>query len=311
MRRPERSPFLLLAAGASLLACRGILGLTPPEGLGDAGTGDAGSGDAGTGDAQGGASDAAAEASPAESGGSDAAQEAAGPLAYWTFIDDFEEGNLGRWQQAVDPPDSGSLTVVDSGAYQGCCAMQAIVDPGAPSPFVYLLQGWADASTPLVDAGTIAVRAHVKVAALADNVGLVSVVQGGTSPVAYSDAVFAPKGAAEGWAVELLDPANPSLAGQVGPTLADGGPDDAWHCIELDVNVGASGQVALFVDPASAAAAPSALLASSTLAAGGWDSVQLGIPFSTGGSSASEITYDDVEIALFHDALPTVRIGCP
>lgn len=288
MRRPRRSWGFVLAAAASLVACRQVLGLTPPQGS------DAGS------------RDAEDDAEDVESG-------EVGPVPYWTFTDGFEEGNLGKWQQTIDPGTSGSLTVVDAGAYEGCCAMQAIVDQGASrtSPYEYVLQSWADASTPLVDAGTIAVRAHVKVASLDDNVGLISIVQGGTSPVAYSDAVFAPNSAGESWGIELLDPANTSVNGASGSNLPDGGADDQWHCIELDMNVGATGQMSLFVDPNGVTETPSVHFASSTIAAGGWDSVQLGLPFSSPGSATSEITYDDVEIALFHDDLPTIHIGCP
>ncbi len=299
-----RAPIGLVVTLCSFAACRSVIGLTAPEAAPD-----------------GAAYDSSSDAPSSTRDAPDASPDSAGGVTtpYWTFTDDFESGGFGRWQQIIDPGMAGNLTVVDAGAYRGCCAMQASVPAGASSSYEYLVMNWKDAGTPadFVRAGTIALRAHTKITAIDQIVGLLAVVQGGSQSSASAAGLVDPNGSGASWGQQLVDPGNPGPGGKgqnASTLLPEGGADGQWHCVELDMTVGdasAGGALSLFVDPAGPQAAPVATFDADTLATLGWDSVTLGVLYSSPGTVASTVAYDDAEIDLYTDTSPAIHIGCP
>lgn len=315
MKRAIGPLLLLMLAGGAAAACGVMLGIDPPPVPLDAGADvigeepstapDAGT-DATPGEGDSGAADAMPDIVVADGEAGDAS------TAYWSFSDNFDLGDLRLWTQ-TGQSQNGTLAVVDAGAYSGCCALHATASPGTIT-YQYALESWTSAapSAPPVSAGTIAVRARIKPTALDVDTRELSMAQGGTAATAYATAGLGNSGGGFSWGFFLIDPANPPDAGGYSrnSAMVVGGPDGTWHCVEFVLNVSSSaGHLAIFLDPQDTQAVPVTQGATDTTAGVGWDSVTVGLGYSSGGS-ATDVLIDDVKIALYPDLSPTVHLGC-
>jgi hypothetical protein len=224
----------------------------------------------------------------------------------WTFHDDFELGDLGRWTTTTPIQSAnGAFEIATTGAHAGCCALHASVT--APdSGFQYALEQWTQAApaAPPVTSGTIAVRVYVRAVALDPDTRELSFAEGGSNPTAFTSAGLgrSDQGNGTAWGLILSDPSTASYPRQSTHVVADalGG----WHCVEYDVAVADAGHLAVYMDDMLQIDGEA-----NTMAATGWDSVTVGLGFSSG-SAAAEVYVDDVEIALYSDTSPTLHLGC-
>ena len=303
-----RALLALAIVAYGVASCRDVLGLREPE------PPDAAADAAPDGEALDATSDVS-DAAVASDAAPDVDAAPAYPTPYWSFVDGFETGDFRYWTQIIDPGTDGSLTVVDAGAHVGCCAMRSTVVAGGArtNPFEYLVASWPDAGAGgFVTSGTIAFRAEAKITSVDQDVGLLSIVQGGSQGTANATGVIAPKGSGAAWGQTLLDPANPSQLGAGGgQLLANGGADGLWHCLELDMVVAASGTLSLFVDPTGSKSLAAATFGTDTRTSPGWDTALLGVLYSSSGAAATTVLWDDVAIGLFADTSKDVHIGCP
>jgi hypothetical protein len=224
----------------------------------------------------------------------------------WTFHDDFELGDLQRWTQTTpNQSTNGSFEIATSGAHAGCCALHASLSPPGKG-FQYALEQWTQAApvAPPVTSGTIAVRAYVRAVALDPDTREFSFAEGAANPTAYTSAGLGRSDKDDGtaWGFILSDSSTANYPLQSADLVADaiGG----WHCVEYDIAVADAGHLALYMDGAVQIAGDA-----NTSAHIGWDSVTVGLDFSSG-VAASEVYVDDVAIALYSDTSPTIHIGC-
>ncbi len=292
--------------------CEAVLGL---DGLSEPGPADAGTPDGtvpqdGAMVPQDGAmvpQDGAMSADGAEGGGDGGGD--GGP--YWTFSDGFETADLRFWTTDQNSG-IGTIAVVDSGAYSGCCALHMTASPGADA-YESAAKTWTSAipSAPAVQAGTVAVRLYVKATTIDSNSVELAINQGGTKGVWSAQAGLKnPYDSGTIWGLFLQDPANPggTYKGALGATEAI--PQTSYECVEVVLNVSPVtnvGRFSVFIDAQSS---PIVTMLTDTTSDAGWDSVLVGLPFSSG-ASPSDLLVDDVTVSLYTDLSPSVHIGCP
>jgi hypothetical protein len=286
---------------SAVAGCEAVLGLNGlSEGAGDAGTTDGTVPQDGAMVPRDGplAADGAQEAGAADGG------------PYWTFSDGFETADLRYWttDQNSGP---GTIAVVDSGAYSGCCALHMTASPGADA-FESAAKTWTSAipSASPVQAGTIAVRLYVKATTIDSNSVELAVNQDGTKGVSSAQAgLKSPPDSGTVWGMFLVDPANPGGAYE-SALSPEAIPQASYECVEIVLNVSSVtnvGRFSVFID---AGAQPVATMTTDTTADAGWDTVLVGLPFSSG-ARASDLLIDNVTVSLYSDLSPTVHIGCP
>ncbi|HET9627336.1 MAG TPA: hypothetical protein VFP84_38520 [Kofleriaceae bacterium] len=269
----RRALWLLVLAG-----CNQLLGLEPPPAPGGTGNPDAAAG----GDAP----------------------IATGRTPYWTFSDDFELGDFRRWSTGGTSPDA-VLEVDHTVAAAGCCSMHARINAGAVGVAYKLITLQGDGPGGTVTAGTLAMRARIKATQLAADTREIAIVQGGTSGSQFvTSGLGQISGGGFGWGYDATDAAVDNRAKASTATVDDalGG----WHCIEVVINLGDAGHVAIFSDDL---AVPLVEDDFNTLAQPGWDSATFGLPFSSG-SALTELYLDDAVVSLYHDSDRGIHIGC-
>src|SRR3569623_1106226 len=222
----------------------------------------------------------------------------------WRFDEDFESGNLQRWTMTAPVQSNGTFEIASAGAHGGAHARHVTAAAGGTG-YQYALEQWTQATpaAPAVTAGTIAVRAWVRAAALDVDTRELSFAEGGASPSAFTSAGLGHTSAGETWGFILSDESTASYPRQSENVVEDalGG----WHCVEYDVAVADNGHLALYMDGALQIAGDA-----TTLASNGWDSATIGLGFSSG-AAMSDVYIDDVAIALYDDGAPVIHIGCP
>jgi hypothetical protein len=320
----------------ALAACRAILDLTPPTPA-DAGLDasspkdatvapDVGSGDAAPLVDAGAEADAVAAPDtsvqgdtgpPADTGlvsdvaadmttpPSDSGQDS-GLVAYWSFSNGFDDGGFGPWDQPPAISTGAMTTVVTSGAHTGCCAMHATTPTGATQN-AYIMETWTTAtpSAPVVNSGTVAVRAWIKTSEVDPSSQEIGLVQGEQGPTWYAAAGLEGTGPALHWGFDENVPGFPDNASA--DASAGSAAEASYHCVEFVMNVGSAadgGGLAIFVDGVAQIQA-----SWPTSVDVGWDSAGVGLWYSAG-NAPSDVLVDDVTVALYHDQSPVIHIGC-
>ncbi|HEY3806091.1 MAG TPA: hypothetical protein VGL61_25990 [Kofleriaceae bacterium] len=231
--------------------------------------------------------------------------DAAAPT--WSFSDDFDLGDFRRWSQVVSSP-NGTIEVGSGDSVSGCCALHATVAAGSGTGYQYALVAWPQADPPAspVTSGTIAIRARVRAVQLADDTRELSVAEGGTSATAFATSGLGANPSTPGfsWGFILSDPADANFTRQSANVIPDalGG----WHCVELVVNVGSAGHLAIYLDGSPVAQIDGDAPTRPNV---GWDSVEVGLGYASG-SAPTEVWIDDAAVALYGDEMPGIHIGC-
>jgi hypothetical protein len=296
----HRVLFVAIGCVSAVAGCEAVLGL---DGLSELVAGDAGTADGTV--PQDGAmvpQDGAMAADGAEGGGD------GGP--YWTFSDGFETGDLRFWttDQNSGP---GTIAVVDSGAYSGCCALHMTASTGADA-FESAAKTWTTAMPPAspVQAGTVALRLYVKATTIDSNSVELAINQDGTKGVSQAQAGLKnPYDSGTVWGMFLMDPANPGGAykSALSPEAI---PQASYECVEIVLNVSPVTNVGRFSVFIGAQPQAVVTMTTDTTADAGWDTVLVGLPFSSG-ARPSDLLVDEVTVSLYSDLSPTVHIGCP
>jgi hypothetical protein len=303
------------------VACQGLLGITAPTPAEDAGddvaqlqeaaqdvvgepsveatAGDVVGSDTGFADAPG------ADVTRSDTG-APPADGPTGPTYYWTFSDGFESGDFSKWNNAPGQSANGTLSVVHSGAYAGCCALHVTASAGGVA-YQYLMETWSSASPALVNGGTMAVRMRIKTTSLDTNSTQLSALQGGFNPTAYASAGLggSTPSSSVSWGYVYDDPSD---GGYGGSTLSAGSDDESsYHCVEFVTNVASAengGGMAVFADNVLQFHQNLTMTVNV-----GWDSMSVGLPNSSG-NDATDLLVDDVVMSLYTDLSPAAHIGC-
>ena len=203
-----------------------------------------------------------------------------GPVAYWTFADDFDLGDF----EAMDDFAAGkhqrpSIQVENGGSYDGCCVPQRKRGHRRSGRGLRARELTLAGQMP-VNSGTIAVREWLRIQSIDVNMYVNGVAQAQMDP-SIGLGIGNQNGSNQyEWGIFMTTPA---VAGQGNSSAAaKQGADNKWHCVELVTNVSSeSGQTTMYLD-SNLSDVPMVSFAADMTVPGGWNSINLGLTYSSG-----------------------------